>query len=186
MVLKNEHYLVTILTEAKPSLDGYQIIYQADGIDIHDFYCGRLIEVQAANKAVFKIALLDNFISKSESCAVLKDDLLTIPLFNVILQIDLETATIARSVDCENLGGLEEITEIDQGYIFKGECDIFCYDKMLNQVWRFSGRDILARATEEKCFWIENDLIHCRDWAGWHYVLDMDGKTISEIYEDGE
>ena len=184
MVLNNEQYLVTILTEITPSLDGYRVIYQADGIDMHDFYCARLIEVKASNGTVSRVTLLDNLISKNEPCAVLEDNVLTVPLFDTILQIDLETATLIRCVDCENWGGLEQIFEINQGYLFKGECDIFYYDKMLNQVWRFGGRDILARVTEEKCFWIENDLIHCRDWAGWHYVLDMDGNIISEFRED--
>lgn len=184
MVLISEQYLVTILTETTPLLDGYQVICQTDEIDVHDFYCARLIEVKAVSGTVFRLALLDNLISENEPCAVLEDNILTVLLFNKILQIDLETVAIVRCVDCENCGGLEQIFEIDQGYLLKGECDIFCYDKELNQTWDFSGRDILARITGEKCFWIEKDLIHCRDWAGWHYVLDMNGKTISEFQED--
>lgn len=183
MVLNNEQFLAIISTQINPSLDGYRVIYQADGVDLCGFYCARIIEIKAANGTVFRVALLDNLLSKSEPCAVLEDNILTVTLFDKILQINLETAAIIRCVDCENLGGLELIFEINQGYLSKDECDIFYYDKMLNQVWRFGGRDILARVTGEECLWIEKNLIHCRDWAGWHYVLDMDGNTISEFQE---
>ena len=184
MVLKNEQYIVTISTAITPSLDGYQVIYQTDEFDMHDFYCARLIEIKVANGSASKAAILDATIPSTEPCAVLENNVLTILLFNVILQIDLETTTIIRCIDCENLGGLEQIFEINHGYLLKGECDIFYFDKKLNQVWHFGGRDILARATGEKCFWIDNDLIHCREWEGWHYVLDMDGNVISEFQED--
>jgi hypothetical protein len=50
-------------------------------------------------------------------------------------------------------------------------------------MWVFGGRDIFARANEEECFWIDNGSIHCRDWEGWHYVLDMDGNLMSEVCE---
>ena len=184
MFLKNEKYFVEIFTEATPPLNDYPVVYQAYGVDMEGFYFARFIDIKKANGTTCKLALLDNIISDNEQCAVLEDNVLTVPLFEVIMQIDLETATIIRCVECENLGGLERILEFKQGYLFKGECDVFYYDKMLTQVWCFGGRDILARATAEECFWIEEDLIHCRDWSGWHYVLDMDGNIIEEFQED--
>ena len=100
-----------------------------------------------------------------------------------ILQLDLDRKTVLRCADCENTGGLQEIYSADSCYIIKGECEIFRYDKALDQIWCRCGRDIFARPTEEKCFWIEENLIHCRDWEGWHYVLDMDGNKIDEFQE---
>ena len=184
MIVSNEQYIVTILTEVTPSLDGYPIIHQADGTDRHGFYCARLIEVKAENGKVSRAALLDKLISGKEHCAVLEDNILTVPLFDTILQIDLDTVAVVRCVYCENWGGLEQIVELNNGYLLKGECDIVCCDKLLNRVWWFCGRDIFARVTQEECFWIEDNLIHCRDWIGWHYVLNMDGNVISEFQED--
>lgn len=180
MILSNKQYTVEISTEVTPSLDGYRVIYPAD---IPDFYCARLIEVKAAAGTVSRLALSDKLISAAEPCAVLEDNILTVPIFAAILQIDLNTQTLLRCADCKNMGGLEEIYPIDGGYIIKSECEIFRYDKALNQIWQRAGRDIFARPTAEKCFWIENNLIHCRDWEGWHYVLDVDGKTIHDFQE---
>ena len=185
MVIKNGQYIVAISTETTPSLDGYKVIYKSDEVETHDFYCALLIEVEETNGTDFKkIALLDTLISKQDSCAVLEGNILTVILFDTILQIDLNTVTIMRTVHCENCGGLEHILKTNQGYIIKSECEIFCFDKLLNQKWQFYGRDILVRATKEKSFWIENDFIHCRDWSMWHYILDMKGILISEFQEE--
>lgn len=183
MELANEQYSVTILTESEPSLEGHPIVHIRDNLDTKDFYFARLIKVESAGRITYQCALVDLVVSSAVPHAVLEDHVLTVLLFRTILQIDLNTKAILRCVDCENMGGLEEIYSIDGGYLIKGEGEIFRYDQALRQVWWFCGRDIFARPTAEKCFWIENNLIHCRDWEGWHYVLDMDRNLISETKE---
>lgn len=183
MILANEHYKVTVTTEYKPSPDDRRVIYQPEDLDMTDFYCARFFQIQPADGAAFGFAVLDFLASDTEPYAVLEKNILTVLLFRTILQLDLDRKTVLRCADCENTGGLQEIYSADSCYIIKGECEIFRYDKALDQIWCRCGRDIFARPTEEKCFWIEENLIHCRDWEGWHYVLDMDGNKIDEFQE---
>ena len=76
-----------------------------------------------------------------------------------------------------------DICSVDDAYIIHGELELFRYDKQLNRIWEFSGRDIFATIDDEKFFWLEGNTIHCRDWLGWHYVLDLDGNLLSEECE---
>lgn len=184
MVLVNARYRVTITTESRPSLEGYPLLYQTEELDFDDFYTARFVNVEPIGGQAFRVAVLDYLAASTEPCVVLEGDMLTMILFRTILRIDLCTRTVLQSVDCENMGGLEEIHPIDEGYLIKGECDIFRYDKALSRVWHRCGRDIFATPEGDDCFWIDDDVIHCRDWQGWHYMLDMNGKTISESQEN--
>lgn len=183
MILVNGRYTVRLSVEATPVLDGYPVWFQAEDGGDQDFFCARLIEVDCANGDKYRFALTDHLLSGEEECAVLEDDILTVILFDTIVQIDLNKRILINRVECENMGGLERIFRCENRYIIKGECNIFGYDNSLKQKWMFDGRDIFARATGEECFWVDNGLIHCRDWAGWHYVLDMDGNMIGDICE---
>lgn len=109
----------------------------------------------------------------------------TLVQFSAIVRIDLDAERIIQRVKCENMGGLFEIHPIDGGYILYGEGEIFRYDLNLNRVWEFRGRDIFSLPTGDKAFWLEDGMIHCRDWEGWHYVLDPDGTLIHEQQESG-
>ena len=184
MVLKNERYKITVRTEYKPSLDGYYVIYQRDDLNFDDFYTARFIDIEPRGGQIFRVAVLDFLVASIEPCAVLEGDTLTMILFRTILQIDLNIKKVVQCVDCENTGGLEEIHPIEGGYIIKGEGTIFRYDKELNQVWWRAGRDIFATPKGDDCFWLEGNVIHCLDWLGWHYVLDMNGKLISESQQE--
>ena len=115
--------------------------------------------------------------------AVIVGDNLTQILFDEIRQIDIKTGKVLQKVECPNVGGLFEIYSIEDGYIIHGELELFRYDKQLNRIWDFSGRDIFATVDGKKAFWLEENTIHCRDWLGWHYVLDLDGKLLCEKYE---
>ena len=184
MVLENDRYKVTIHTEYQPNLKAYQVIYQPEDLDMSGFYSAYLINIEGIDGQGHSVALLDLLISNIEPCAVLEENTLTVILFRTILRLDLDTRVVTQCVDCENMGGLEEIHPITDGYIIKGEGEIFRYDKELNQLWCRAGRDIFATPEGDDCFWIEDDLIHYQDWQGWHYVLDMNGKAVSEILEN--
>ena len=108
---------------------------------------------------------------------------LTQILFDEIRQVDAQTGEVLQQVNCPNMGGLMGICAIEGGFILHGETELFRYDQQLNRIWSFSGRDIFAALDGKKAFWIEKDTIHCRDWLGWHYVLNSDGKLISEKLE---
>ena len=181
--LLNEYFKVNVTTETTPPLDGYPVLYQRDDLELDDFYSARLFRIRPAKGQPYQFALLDLMLSFADRCAVLENNILTVLLFRKILQINLDTQELIRCVDCENMGGLEEICAIGDGYIIKGEGEIFRYDKELNPIWWRCGRDIFARASGENCFWLENDMIRCRDWEGWYYELDLDGKILRELRE---
>ena len=183
LVLDNKQYKVTITTEYRPPMEGVSVLYQAGELDFNDTYTARFLTVEPANGQEYHVAVLDFVASSIGPYAALEGDMLTMVLFRTILRIDLRTLTIVQSADCENMGGLEEIHPIDGGYLIKGECDIFRYDKALNRIWHRCGRDVFATPSGDDCFWIEGDVIHCRDWQGWHYLLNMNGETIKEIRE---
>ena len=115
--------------------------------------------------------------------AVQEENCLTQILFKEIRQVDAQTGEVLRQVECPNMGGLIGICAIEGGYILHGETELFRYDGQLHRIWSFSGRDIFATLDGARVFWIEADTIHCRDWLGWHYVLNFDGKLISEKLE---
>lgn len=115
--------------------------------------------------------------------AVQEENCLTQILFDEIRRVDIQTGNVLQLVECPNTGGLIGICTIEDGYILYGETELFRYDQQLNRVWSFSARDIFVTPDGSRAFWIEADVIHCRDWLGWHYVLDLDGKLISEKQE---
>ena len=183
MILENARYKVTIHAEYQPDLKAYQVLYQPADLDMSGFYSAYMIHIDRIDGQSYLVALLDLLISNIEPCAVLEENTLTVILFNTILRLDLDTRTVTQCVDCENMGGLEEIQTIEDGYIIKGEGEIFRFDKELNPLWWRAGRDIFATPEGGDCFWIEDNLIHCRDWEGWHYIFNMDGTTIREFQE---
>ena len=183
MVLANDQYTVTITVESMPSLEDYTMIYRPDDFDLSDYYSARLLKIEHNGRQPRFLALVDLVTSCAEHCAVLESDILTMIQFDRILRINLREGVVCQCVDCDNIGGLEQIHPIENGYIIKGECDVFRYDSALTRVWHFCGRDILASPTGDVCFLLENGNIHCRDWLGWKYVLNFDGRLISEVQE---
>ena len=143
----------------------------------------REFRVERQNGCTISFALIDLICSGYEPYAVLEENILTVILFSTIVQLEMDTGKIVQYVPCDNTGGLCEIHAIEGGYIIWGEEDIFRYDRSLNQVWHFMGRDILVSLKANRHFWIENGFIHCRDFLGWHYVLDLNGNTLSDFRE---
>ncbi len=183
MVLMNNQYTVSISVEARPPLEGYTVVYMPDDLDLSGYYSARLIRIESRGERPRFLALLELITSYARPCAVLENNILTVIQSHKILRINLRTGLVDQCVDCENMGGLEQIYPIENGYIIKSEGDVIRYDSELNRVWHFCGRDIIALPTGEKAIWIEEGYIHCRDWAGWHYILNMEGHLISEEQE---
>lgn len=136
--------------------------------------------IQIKGSTVRVLTIPEMVCANDPHIAVLEGDKLTMVLFDAIVVIDLEMGMIVRRVECENAGGLWEIHAIPGGYLLHGEGEIFRYDRELNRVWEFRGRDILAG---KHAFWLEGDTVHCRDWAGWHYTLDLNGRLLAEYRE---
>lgn len=183
MVLHNEHYTVFSHVEVKPALDRFDIIHNTEKIDINDFYMAHIFEIERSDGHSVSVAMIDLLCSGYEPNAVLGKNYITLILFSAIIRIHPDTGAIVQYEPCENMGGLFEIHRIKDGYLIWGEGNIFCYDLSLKQIWDFSGRDILVSTHADIHFWIEDNIIHCRDFSGWHYLLDPDGKLIDNYLE---
>ena len=186
MEFVNEHYHVVMTVEQMPRLEQFNIVHNPKDIKTGDFYMARVLRISKFNGETISVALLDIVCSGYDPCAVLEGNIMTVILFSAIVRIDLDTGLIVQYVECDNMGGLFEIYPIDNGYIIWGEGGIFRYDFELNRVWFFSGRDILVSLIKDKHFWIEDDLIHCRDFDGWHYILNFDGKLLCNFLETSD
>lgn len=183
MVLHNENYIVQSTVEVTPLLDQYDVVHNTESIDTDDYFTARIFHINRLDGHALKIALIDLICASCEPCAALDGNILTTILFSSIVRIDMDTGLIVQCEACNNIGGLFEIHPIDGGYLIWGEGDIFRYDLALNRVWHFMGRDILVSLHSNKHFWIEQEEIHCRDFLGWHYVLNYDGKLIYDFCE---
>lgn len=183
MYLQNQRYSITAHVETMPSLTQFDIIHNPKNTNTGDFYMAHIFRVESTDAAPRTIAVLDLLCAGYEPFAVLEEDCLTVILFDSIARIKLPTGMIEEIKDCDNWGGLHEIHMIADGYIIWGEGDIFRYDRMLNQVWHFMGRDILVSLEADQHFWIEDDLIHCRDFLGYRYTLDLNGNLLQQFQE---
>lgn len=182
MLLHNNRYIVSSYVETAPPLDQFDIVHNTEKIDIHDAYMARIMKIDRSDGHSFTVALLDQICSGNTACAILEKGYLTLILFQAILRIDLDTGSILQYVRCKNLGGLFEIHRIHGGYLIWGEGDIFRYDDSLNQIWHFTGRDILVSPHTNKNFWIKDHQIHCCDFSGWQYILDFDGNVLQDFH----
>lgn len=166
-----------------PSLDDIDLVYNLNNTNLNDHYSARIFQVEDFSGATRTIALVDLICGGYESYAVLEKDLLTAILFDSIVQLDLSTGQVVQFKECDNVGGLFEIHAIPDGYILWGEGGIFRYDPALNCIWNFMGRDILVSLKADKHFWIEDGLIHSRDFLGYHYILDLNGTLLQKYLE---
>ena len=183
MYLQNQKYRITGRVESMASLDGIDFVHNLTGTDPDDGYSVRIFEVERSGGDTKSIAFVDSICSAYEPYAVLENDLLTTILFDSIVQFDLSAAQVVQCKACDNMGGLLEIHAVSDGYIIRGEGDIFRYDRSLNRVWHFMGRDILVSREVKQNFWIEDDLIHCRDFQGYHHILDLNGTLLQVLLD---
>ena len=183
MELHNNRYAVQSSVEVTPLLNQYDIVHNTENIDTNDYFMARTFHINRLDGHSLKVALIDLICSSYEPYAALDGNILTTILFSSIARIDMDTGLLVQYTECDSIGGLFEIHPIDGGYLIWGEGDIFRYDLMLNRVWAFMGRDILVSLHSNQHFWIQKSEIHCRDFLGYHYVLDFDGKLICDFRE---
>jgi|GEM_PF-4119623 len=183
MTLSNETCTIQCDVLTQPSLEGFDIVHNTEAANTSDYYMARAFQIECKDVHSLYIALLDRLCSDSDHYAVLEGHTLTVILFEAIVRIDMNTGAILQRAVCENMGGLNEIHPIEDGYILYGESEVFRYDRALHRLWEFSGRDILVSLERSPSFWLEENEIHVRDFLGWHYVLDLNGQIVHEFRE---
>lgn len=70
------------------------------------------------------------------------------------------------------------IYEFENDFIVHGELEISRIDRKGNKKWDFSARDIFFTQDGKESIEIEKDRIKLRDWDGYEYVIDGNGKEI--------
>ena len=65
-------------------------------------------------------------------------------------------------------------------FIIHGELQISRIDLDGNQKWTFGARDIFVTEDGSDSFKIKEDKIHLKDWMGYNYIIDENGKEIKE------
>lgn len=70
------------------------------------------------------------------------------------------------------------IYEFENDFVVHGELEISRIDRKGNKIWDFSARDIFVTPDGKKSIEIDKDRIKLRDWDGYEYVIDGNGKEI--------
>lgn len=65
-------------------------------------------------------------------------------------------------------------------YFVHGELDIYCFDNNLCMLWNFSARDIFVTTDGTSAFEIKDNHLLLRDFEGYTYFVDYNGKVIKE------
>ena len=70
------------------------------------------------------------------------------------------------------------IYEFGNDFIIHGELQISKINKKGELKWDFGARDIFVLQNGGKAMTIDNDMIYLKDWEGYEYILDSNGKEI--------
>ena len=63
-------------------------------------------------------------------------------------------------------------------YIVHGEIVIYCFNQKYEKEWEFSARDIWVTQDDSEAVLLFDDFIELRDWLGYIYRLDYQGKEL--------
>ena len=126
------------------------------------------------------IALIGDYYTYPEDCAILEDENLTVLQNDYITQINLKTVQIIASYELDVFGTTFSIYRMSDGYLIYGEIEIIKLDNEFNTVWKFSGRDIFVSTTGKNAFELTDHSIKLYDFEDNFYEIDFDGKLINE------
>ena len=125
------------------------------------------------------IALIGDYYTYPEDCAILEDNILTVLQNDYITQIDLKKVQIIAGYELEVFGTTFSIYRMPDGYLIYGEIEIIKLDDGFNTMWKFSGKDIFVSITQQNAFELTDHSIKLYDFEGNFYEIDFDGKLIN-------
>lgn len=88
--------------------------------------------------------------------------------------LDLQWKTKADTITCFC------IHKFGQGLITHGELELTKLDFNGLIEWQFSAREIFVTPNDQPAFRIEGECAIVQDWSGYEYVIDANGKPITE------
>jgi hypothetical protein len=126
------------------------------------------------------IVLNRGFSSGLPGSWIIDDNILAVLVGNAFYLLSIPDLSVL-SISEADLSTTFEIAKVMDRYIVHGELDISCFDSNGKKVWAFSGRDIFACIDDKKPFQIFPNHIKLIDFENNEYVLDFNGKLLSDI-----
>lgn len=180
MKLKNDTFKVDIV-----SVETNRLNLEDDGVFFREKAENQLSKSHIITidngVAVNTIILVGDMFLYDEYCAVLENSVLTVLQNDFLVQIDLNLCQVIKYKPIEEFGGNFELHLTPVGYFVYGESAVATYDKELNQIWRFSGKDIFVALNGKPSFRMTVNTIQLYDFEDNYYELDFGGKLITEM-----
>lgn len=126
------------------------------------------------------IALIGDFYSYDDDCAVLDGEILTVLQNNTISQIKITDGSMVLHKKFECFGCNFGLYKVPMGYIVYGEMEITMLDLQFNKMWSFLGKDIFVTQSNKTPFKICSNSIQLYDFDDNYYELDFNGNLIAE------
>ena len=155
----------------------YDILLNPNKLSPDDYSKAYSIHVKLPDRQ-YSVALIGDYNCWDTNCAVIENDLLTILQGWDILQFNVNTAAVIRSVTLNSMAPNFEIHKVDMDYLIYGETDITMLNDRLETLWSFSGWDIFVSISGKRPFEIKADRICLYDFEDNYYELDFQGNEI--------
>ena len=126
----------------------------------------------------YSIALVGSCLISDSDCAIFENDILTVLLDQIIVQINIQSGSIVRHIELDCFGCNFAIYRVEKGYILYSECEITMLAFDLSKRWSFSGKDIFASVSGKMPFEMKDDLICLYDFEDTYYEIDFEGNRI--------
>jgi len=181
--LQNDKYYTEITLDETYTIDSadnkrYDYVMNPSNKRHGDMY--KVLHLSVKGVQNVDIALIGDYYTYPEDCAILEDDILTILLDDYITQIDLKSVQIIAGYELDVLGTTFSIYRMSDGYLIYGEIEIIKLDNEFNVAWKFSGGDIFVSITGKNAFELTDKSIKLYDFEDNFYEIDFDGKLINE------
>lgn len=122
----------------------YDIVYNPEQYRSGDFYKTTGIHIDLFGDEL-SIALVGDYYSYDEDCAVLNNEVLTVLQNDCLTQINVKDGSVIGRIYLQDFAGTNfALYRSPNGYIIYGEIDIIGLDGNFKELWTFSGRDIWA------------------------------------------
>jgi len=105
---------------------------------------------------------------------------------NDISECEWRTAVLEAYKEYEHEGTFINAYKCEELYFVHGELDIYCFDCNFHMLWKFSARDIFATVDGTNAFEIKDNYLLLRDFEGYTYFVDFNGKVINEYAPDAK
>ena len=182
-IFQNDKYFVEITLDETYTIDSadnkrYDYVLNPSNKRRGDMY--KVLHLSIKGVQNVDIALIGDYYTYPEDCAILEDDILTVLQNDYITQIDLKSVQTIAGYELNVFGTTFSIYRMSDGYLIYGEIEIIKLDNEFNVAWKFSGRDIFVSITGKNAFELTDHSIKLYDFEDNFYEIDFDGKLINE------